>query len=183
MKTAVIGALVLLALAFGLMLIKRFFVPSEQKLIRMTSLATNPETGIEERINYTPYFEHIFIDKKTRHRVRIYATFGKERVAPGQSMADYKDFVDRVLEAYFMNDSDSEMTFELIRLAYSESNTLIPNVELNLPIVVGPKSEALTPTFHDICIPFAREFDFELIYKLNGQTFTMRDTLKRVIAN
>ena len=150
----------------------------------MTESKSNPETGLFETIEYSPYYEFEFRTEDKSILARLVITLGPERVPHGfkhkgrfanDLQRAYRDgIVDWVSEIYFINTSDSvlRVTPSFIKVGYDEMNF---SEELN----ISPSSWKITKPLVALHSVYGTKSKVEFGFNYNGKEYKVLGEAKR----
>jgi hypothetical protein len=170
---------------YGILILLLTGCSSVSQIGYMTESKPNPDTGIFEETNYSPYyeFEHRSDDKAVLARVVI--TLGPERVPPGYQhtgifskdlQRSYRDgIVDWVSEIYFINTSKNEISLKPSFIQVGDST-----LTLTRNFIIEPSKWQITNPLIELHSVYGTESNIEFKYSYKGKDYHVSGVAKRM---
>lgn len=163
----------------------RFLFPKQLLQGKMISTHLNSQTGLEEKLIYSPYSELEFTSADEKLFVRFVNTQGLERIPNGHPFENipkktlrqwFNDgLIPWVGEIYFINYSDHEISVKPHMLSMIGQTR-----EFDEDLNIAANRIAITSPLVLIHNNYGVEFDVELSFSYGGDVVSLADVAKRL---
>lgn len=144
---------------------------------RLRVSAPDPETGVFESVDYTPYFELRETHADEGYRLKLVITMGSERLPEGASPSPDRDLTDRLTEVYLLNDREQPIDFAPVSLAIGGVEIPFVSTETRS---VAPRTALACPPAHDLDINMSTQEEVVFAYRVDGEERVMRGVAQRL---
>jgi hypothetical protein len=170
---------------YGILILLLVGCSSVSQVGYMTESKTNPDTGVFEEIEYSPYyeFEHRSDDKTVLARVVI--TLGPERVPQGYKhkgpfsqdlQRAYRDgIVDWVSEIYFINTSKEKISLSPTFIQVGHDKKMLSN-----SYTIEPSKWYITDPLIALHSVYGVKANVEFKYSYQGKDYHVKGIAKRM---